>query len=311
VVSLSEKDVFSAIDLRGMIPVMAAALKAYSSERVWVPERVRVQYGPPETTLLLMTASSEALNLTIVKCLTLLPANPQKGIAAIQGELTAYIRETGTPTHHVNAEAVTLLRTAACCALATDLRAAKNAETIAIFGTGPQACAQLMAAREVRAIKKALLYSRSIERAVETAAVWSAMFKIPVIIGIKEDLRYADVICTATDAKYPLFDTADVKEGVHINAIGSYSPSMRELPVDLIRNSDVLVDAARFCASGAGELIDAFGTQVEENVQEIGRELDEPHRRNEKRYSVFKSVGNASQDLYAVDAILKRLDLRH
>jgi len=96
VISLSEYEVFSAIDLRGMIPVMASALRAYSDKKVWVPERVRVEYSPPETTLLLTSASSETLNLTVVKSLTVLKTNPQKGIAAIQGELTAYVRETGT-----------------------------------------------------------------------------------------------------------------------------------------------------------------------------------------------------------------------
>ena len=37
--------------------------------------------------------------------------------------------------------------------------------------------------------------------------------------GKKVDSKDADIICTATNSKLPVFDAVDVKKGCHINAI--------------------------------------------------------------------------------------------
>ena len=52
----------------------------------------------------------------------------------------------------------------------------------------------------------------------------------------------ADVICTATNSSTPLFDGAWLRPGTHINGIGSYTRTMRELDTTTMLRSRVYVD---------------------------------------------------------------------
>lgn len=54
----------------------------------------------------------------------------------------------------------------------------------------------------------------------------------------------AYIICTVTPSSAPLFKTAPLKKGVHINATGSYSPSIHELPEDIFINTSLYVGIA-------------------------------------------------------------------
>jgi ornithine cyclodeaminase/alanine dehydrogenase-like protein (mu-crystallin family) len=47
-----------------------------------------------------------------------------------------------------------------------------------------------------------------------------------------------DIVVTATNSSTPLFDGALLKSGCHINAIGSYTPSMRELDTATMKRAE-------------------------------------------------------------------------
>ncbi len=121
----------------------------------------------------------------------------------------------------------------------------------------------------------------------------------------------ADIICTATTSKTPVFDDRDLKPGVHINAVGSFTPAMQEIPSATIARSRVIVDLFSHAYAEAGDLInpvveglvtpdhyhDELGMLVSGTVE---------GRTDPDQITFFKSVGNAVQDVVVAKLAFER-----
>jgi ornithine cyclodeaminase len=120
----------------------------------------------------------------------------------------------------------------------------------------------------------------------------------------------ADIICAATTALTPVFADRDLKPGVHINAIGSYTPDMQEVPAETLRRATVVVDSREACLAEAGDLIQPIRAGLFDEGH-IHAELGEivlgrkPGRRSDAEITCFKSVGLAVQDALAAHLALK------
>jgi ornithine cyclodeaminase/alanine dehydrogenase-like protein (mu-crystallin family) len=271
---------------------MRDALRADAEGRVDVPLRAGWSLNGGAFGMLAMPARSEELGLAAFKFLTLVDGNRALGIPGVMGELTVLDATTGAPLARLPAEEVTLLRTAGCSAVATDLLAPQGADSLALFGSGPQAACHAAAMLAVRPIKRVLVYGRDHDRAAKLAADLGKRFGVETVVGPDAAaLREAAIVCTMTNARRALFETGDVHPQVHINAIGAYRPDMCELPRE------------------AGDLLAAFGSaeQVGAHLRAIGELVAHPLAARPKGRTVYKAVGNAGQDLYAAAAILKLL----
>ena len=309
--NISPEEIACRITVAAILPAMRAALRAEAEGRVDVPLRAWWGLGNGDFGMLAMPARSEELNLAAFKFLTLMDGNRALGIPGVMGELTLLDAITGTPRARLPAEDVTLLRTAGCSAIATDLLAPAGADSLAIFGSGPQAAHHAAAMLVIRPIKRVLICGRDHDRATQLVADLRTRFNLEAIVGPNAAaLREAAIICTATNARQALFETADVHPDVHINAIGAYRPDMRELPATLLREAAIFADSKAAVAREAGDLLATFGSveQVTANVRAIGELVANPPATRPKGRTVYKAVGNAGQDLYAAAAILKLLD---
>ncbi len=115
-------------------------------------------------------------------------------------------------------------------------------------------------------------------------------------------VRQADIVCTATTSKTPVFADASIRPGTHVNAVGAYTPEMQELPAGLVMRATVTVDAVEPALAEAGDLI----IPLQQGLVDVGhfsRELGMvvagtvPGRRDDAEVTLFKSVGNAVQDV--------------
>ncbi|ANZ39431.1 ornithine cyclodeaminase [Lentzea guizhouensis] len=202
---------------------------------------------------------------------------------------------------------LTTLRTGAVVGVATDLLADEDADQLALLGAGAQAADQVRAVHAVRPLKKLVVFNRNPARA--EALVEGLRDELPdtvldVAVNADEAVAQADVVCCATAATVPLFDVGALKERVHVNAIGSYRPVMRELPEELLASAEVVVvDQVEAALSEAGEIIRAVrsGVLKLESLVELGAALGNPPLRQGR--TVFKSVGVAVQD-WAVARLL-------
>jgi ornithine cyclodeaminase/alanine dehydrogenase-like protein (mu-crystallin family) len=122
-------------------------------------------------------------------------------------------------------------------------------------------------------------------------------------------LREADIVSTATTSATPVFRDADLKAGVHINAIGSYKPHIRELPGETVGRARLFVDDRRAALEEAGDILIPLreGLIGEGHIRgEIGEVLAglKPGRTADDETTVFKSVGNAVEDLAVAALVL-------
>ena len=129
--------------------------------------------------------------------------------------------------------------------------------------------------------------------------------------GEMSDLKNADIICTATTSKTPLFNFEDIKAGVHINAIGAHQADTRELDTSLIQKSKVYIDQLSSSQIEAGDLIIPIneGKYNWNNVEgELGELIDEKiaGRTSEDEITIFNSIGNAVQDLVIASMVFEK-----
>jgi ornithine cyclodeaminase/alanine dehydrogenase-like protein (mu-crystallin family) len=210
----------------------------------------------------------------------------------------------------MDAEHLTAMRTGAASGVATQQLARPDAATATIFGAGAQAGAQLEAVCAVRAIRQAFVFSR--EGADAYAARMTARLGIPVTVttDARAAVEAADVICTATNSMTPLFDGAWLRPGTHINAIGAYQRTMRELDTTTMLRSRVFVDGRQAALAEAGEIMIPFGEGLyapDQVAGEIGDLLlgRVAGRTTPDAITVFKAVGMAVQDAVAAPLALR------
>ena len=205
----------------------------------------------------------------------------------------------------MDGEYITALRTGAASGLATRFFARQNAQTLALFGCGAQGKTQLEAVACERNIKKAYIFDKNSKRANRFILEMRNNLDLELIFTRDISvLAEADIICTATNSRKPLFSRSDVKKGVHINAIGSFQPHMQELDPLLIRDAKVYVDQMESCLKESGDLIKPISKGIISGNDIIGEIGDFSlnrikGRESEDEITLFKSVGVAIQD-YAV-----------
>ncbi|KDN37299.1 hypothetical protein RSAG8_10281, partial [Rhizoctonia solani AG-8 WAC10335] len=220
--------------------------------------------------------------------------------------------DTGAARAVVNSRSLTALRNAAGSVLATRLVGPKTPIHLVLFGAGLQIKqhARLLI-QTYPTITHCTIINRSLnDRFTELLADLTMEFlnlRLEGLISGAQDIeptvRGADIICTATSSNQPLFDSTWLKDGAHVNLIGSYTPAMREADVGLFKRAgrQVVVDEAKSCLVEAGELIDAV--MKEKELIEIGTlvragAVEAVERvRQAGNVTVFKSVGVGAQDV--------------
>lgn len=169
------------------------------------------------------------------------------GPVRVQGVYVLFDAATLTPLVVADAVALTLIRTAALSALATDLLAPPAASRLAVIGTGPQAREHVAAIRAVRPISSVTVVGRTPAKAAEFAASVGAR--------VAADASGADVVCCCTTSATPVVDATGLAYRAHVNAIGAHLPDHREVAADVVASSFVVVDDAEAARHEAGDLI--------------------------------------------------------
>ncbi len=274
-----------------------------STGRASVPARTSLELAGRRTTALVMPAYLPRMDRIGVKLISLCEDNPAQGRPLAQAVTVVMDAGTGTPLAVLEAGYLTAVRTGAASGVATDVLARADARVAAVFGAGVQGRTQLEAVAAVRPLRKALVFDIDPRAAAAFAAEMGGRLGLEVVPALSpEALREADIVCAATTSAVPVFADADLKPGVHINAVGSYKPHVREVPGETVRRAAVFVDERRSCLEEAGDLLIPLreGLIREDHIRaEIGEVLAglKPGRRSADEVTLFKSVGNAILDL--------------
>jgi ornithine cyclodeaminase/alanine dehydrogenase-like protein (mu-crystallin family) len=300
---ITDEEVRRALTMPEAIRAVREAFIQVSTGQARVPARTRLEIPEFRTTALVMPAYLPRTKRIGLKLISLCEDNPAKGLPLAQSVIIVMDAESGTPLAVMDASYLTAVRTGAASGVATDALALKDARVAAIFGAGVQGKTQLEAVAAVRPIRKALIFDVDPRAAADYAEEMGRKLSLDVEpASSPEALRQADVICTATTSTVPVFSDGNLKPGVHINAIGSYKPHVREIPGETIKRAGVYVDQRQAALEEAGDLIIPLRQGlIQENhiLAEIGEVLAgiKPGRSSDDEVTVFKSVGHAAQDL--------------
>jgi ornithine cyclodeaminase/alanine dehydrogenase-like protein (mu-crystallin family) len=300
---ITDEEVRRALTMPEAIRAVKETYIELSTGQARVPARTSLEIPEFRTTALVMPAYLPRTKRIGLKLISLCEDNPLKGLPLAQAVAILMDAEFGTPLAVMDATYLTAVRTGAGSGAATDVLARRNAQVAAIFGAGVQGKTQLEAIAAVSTIRKVLVFDVDPRAAAAFAKEMGPKLALDVEpASSPEALREADVICTATTSAVPVFSDGDLKPGVHINAVGSHRPHVREIPGETIRRARVYVDQRQACLEEAGDLIIPLREKLidEDHIlAEIGEVLAglKPGRRSDDEITVFKAVGNAALDL--------------
>ena len=308
---LSADDARRALPRSDAVEAMKQAFAELSAGQAIVPQRIHMPLPHAGGDVLFMPAAGIDAGQISLKIATLFEGNHARGLPFMQALLVLIDGVDGRPLAIMDGATVTAMRTGAASGAATDLLARSDAESVAIFGAGVQAQTQLEAVCTVRPIVRASVFDSSTLAAMEFETEMSERLGISVIAAAtpRDNLAGADIVCTVTTSETPVFDDADLARGVHINAIGSYKPHVREIPSETVVRARLVVDETNAILEEAGDLlipIDEGLISSDHIHAELGEivSCDKTGRRNDQEITLFKSVGIAIQDLAAAGRIL-------
>ncbi len=188
-----------------------------------------------------------------------------------------------------------------------------------MFGAGAQARAHIEVLSAVRRVREVRIVSRSGRSGARLAATLRESVSNGAVVRAVDDrdeaLRGAGIVVTATTSTEPVFDGRRLESGAHVNAVGSYRPDMQEVDAETVLRARVVVDQREAAWEEAGDLIIPRnrGLIDESHVEaELGEIVngDAPAGREGREITLFKSVGNAAQDVALATAAVEAAEAR-
>ena len=299
---LNRNDVANVLNMKDCIEIVEVAFSELAKGTADMPLRSNIK--PPGGISLYMPAYLKEMKALACKVVTVYKDNPSDhDLPTTIGKVLLQDPDTGDVICIMDGGFLTAMRTGAASGVATKYlaRDEKNM-TAGIFGTGVQAQMQLWAVCEVRDISKAIAYDLITESAEKFVVLMKEKLGIEIIVASSpEEILEADIICAATSSPTPIFDGSMVKEGTHINGIGSHTPNARELDTEIIKRARFIGDSREACFSEAGDImIPLEAGEIEEShyFADLGEVVigAKDARLNDAEITIFKSNGLAVQD---------------
>ncbi|UCG62990.1 MAG: ornithine cyclodeaminase family protein [Candidatus Zixiibacteriota bacterium] len=310
---LSRDDVMQVLDMNDCIDVTEKAFAEMANGTAVLPLRTNIT--PPDGLSLYMPAYLKELGALACKIVTVYKNNPAKyNLPVIVGKVLLQDPNTGDVVCIMDGGYLTAVRTGAASGVATKYLAREGDGQVAgIFGAGVQATCQLWAMTCVRNISKALVYDLSDDAVEGFISKMSDKLGMEIVKADSPDtiLQQADIICAATSSATPIFDGTKVREGTHINSIGSHTPGARELDTAIITRSTLIADSYEACLNEAGDImipikegaIDKSHMKAELGEIVTGKK---PARNSDAEITIFKSNGLAIQDAATAKLVYDR-----
>jgi ornithine cyclodeaminase/alanine dehydrogenase-like protein (mu-crystallin family) len=304
---LTRSDVKKLVPMSDAIELMKLAFSELSAGRAVSPVRMVVDVNHEPSMVLIMPAYVPAASALGFKNVNFFGGNPGRNLPVLNATVSLIDDVTGVPIALMDGGYLTALRTGAVSGAATDLLARPDSKTLVVVGAGVQGVTQAAAVAAVRPIERIIAVDQreeSFPRYRESIKTdWPDLYgRIETTTDVATAVRAADVICLATTSKAPVFDDRDLKPGTHINGVGSFTPEMKETPIETIGRATIVVDSTEPILAEAGDLLAALEAGLISREQ-LDRELGmvasgaAPGRTSDDEITFFKSVGNAVQDV--------------
>ena len=307
---LNQNDVMKVLDMAQCMEAVEKAFVELASGTAVLPPRINLFTG--EGLGLYMPAYLKEMGALACKVVTSYVNNPAKHkLPTIMGKVLLQDPETGDVICIMDGGYLTAVRTGAASGVATRYLAREDrGQKVGIFGAGAQARTQLQAMTVARDIDKACVYDVNDEAVGRFITDMASSLQLDIIRAASADqvLEEADIICTASSSPTPVFDGGKVREGTHINSVGSHTLRARELDTAIIKRSKIIADSYDACLNEAGDImipIQEGAIDKSHLHAELGEVITgkKPGRVDEREIILFKSNGLAIQDVAAAKLV--------
>ena len=310
---LSEKQVQSLIDLDELIAALEQAHIQYSTGKAVMPVRLVVPLPQIQGRITSMPGYLNEDKALGMKVVTYFQDNPKQNLPAILATIMLFSSDTGKMIAAMDGGYITAIRTACASALATRTLANPDTPVLGILGAGVQARAHSLALTRVRRLHRIKLYSPSGESARKIKQDLEKPGGIPIeVVDLAQAaVRGSDLLVTVTTAKNPIVQVEWLKPGVHINAVGSHRPDLREIDGATLKRAKVVVDSRAAVMAECGDILLALKEQsigATDIHGEIGEILagTKAGRSSPGEVTLYKSVGIAIQDVAAAQLVYRK-----
>lgn len=270
--------------------------------------------GPAGALLLNRTARIEGLGYG-VKVESVFSANADKGLPTTHGAVLVYAADTGVLRATIDSHLITDIKTAADSALGATLLARHDSRQMVIIGAG-RVAANLAHAYSAHfpGLERISVWSRRPEQAAQLSKHLSELpVRVSAVSDLPAALATADIVSTATMAREPILFGEWIREGTHVDLVGSFTAEMREADDALIANAKLYVDNYE-TTRHVGEIVSPIASGAIESDHVLGDLYDlvsghEATLRVSSDITAFKNGGGAHLDLMIADRLLQRIGL--
>ncbi|WP_380679008.1 ornithine cyclodeaminase family protein [Salinigranum sp. GCM10025319] len=229
--------------------------------------------------------------------------NEEYDLPTVLGTMIYSDPRNAYPLAIMDGRELTMKRTGAAAAVATDHLAVADATSLGIVGAGVQAYTQLEAIATVRDIETVVVSDLDDERVARFVEAFEDRFDVRG--GSVEEAAACDVLSTVTPVESPIVST--VGDHTHVNAMGADAAGKHELADDLLLNSKLVIDDHAQCTH-SGEINVPYGEGVltdDDIYAEIGEIVvgAKEGRIDTDGVTVFDSTGLAIQDVAAAHVV--------
>lgn len=253
-----EKDeVFRHLTMPVCIDLMKEAFRLLETGSAQQPVRAMAHF-PRGTVFGFMPAYLGSDDYFGAKVVNAIPQNVGTGYPSHNGYVIVFESAHGQCVGLADAGAITQIRTGAVSGVATDLLARQDAQSLALIGAGAQARSHLEAMLCVRpGIRQVRVYDIRPEAAQRFREEMEARFPVSIRVcqNVQEAVADADIICTVTPSKQAYLEADWIKPGAHVNAVGTFSPTTREVSSELVRRSRLYADQIEAMKKESGEYL--------------------------------------------------------
>lgn len=295
------------LSFEALIPALR---RAFAEEGCEVPLRHTHRIADPAGaggSVLLMPAWKPG-GLFGLKTVMIFPGNGARGLPGLHSLYTLFDASTGVPLAQLDGNEITTRRTAAAAALAASFLARADATRLLVLGCGRVARLLPEAMRCVRPITRVQVWNHRPEGAIALAREWREQgIDVQAVTDLDAAVHEADIVSCATLASAPLVRGAQLREGTHLDLIGSFTPQMRECDAACFARSRVFVDTEEALAK-SGDVLGAVAEGAFEAARLQGTLAqlvrgERAGRREAGEITLFKAVGNALEDLAAAELV--------
>ncbi|MFD8368995.1 ornithine cyclodeaminase family protein [Streptomyces hygroscopicus] len=307
---LGQSDIHRILHLAGRDQVMDLTIErlreafvAADAGRSVIPARQGFLTGSDRTGVLEWMPHHDPGRAVTIKTVSYAPVNPAKyALPTILGTIARFDDETGHLLAVSDGVLPTAIRTGAASAVATNLLAHPDSRAVGMIGTGAQAVTQLHALSRVLGIETVLVTDIDPEHSSSFRERAAFLGLTVEVVPLAELEAEADVICTATSVDVgegPVMRGTDLKNHLHINAIGADLPGKVEIPLHVLRKAFVCPDHPEQ-AHKEGECQQLVPDEVGPTLLELCADPALAHAMQTSR-TVFDSTGFALEDHVAFD----------